>query len=267
MARRKTPRPRVSTKYTWSSASARTRNAQLLREGERAAGEAEERPPAGRAPRGAPCAGPRAAGGAPALLGERGRPSSRRRAARRGRGRGGRTGGRREGARRPPRRAAPSRRAWRLELALDVARQLLDAEGRDLDAEVLGRHVLDEVRLVEDQGVVGGDHLAVAAVLHREVGAEQVVVHDHDVGLERPLAHAGHEAGVEERARLADAVLARGRDLAPEVHDVRHVRDLGAVAGLRSPGPRPRPRGRRGTSSSRRKLPAFAKDEKRRRHR
>ena len=38
-----------------------------------------------------------------------------------------------------------------LELALDVARQLLDAVRRDLHAEVLRRHVLDEVRLVEDR--------------------------------------------------------------------------------------------------------------------
>ena len=40
------------------------------------------------------------------------------------------------------------------------------------------------------------------------------------------------------RARLADAVLAGGRDLAPEVDAVRQVGDLGAVAGLgrRRPG-------------------------------
>ncbi len=111
--------------------------------------------------------------------------------------------------------------------------QLLHAVRGDLDAEVLGGHVLEEVGLVEDHRVVGGDDLAVAArVLHREVGAEQVVVHDHEVGLERALAHAGHPAGVEVGAGLADAVLARGRDLAPEVHGVGQVRDLRAVAGV-----------------------------------
>ena len=54
-----------------------------------------------------------------------------------------------------------------------------------------------------------------------------------------------HEAGVEERARLADAVLARGRDLAPEVDDCRACRATSArspVCGLRAPSPRPRGR-------------------------
>ena len=46
----------------------------------------------------------------------------------------------------------------------------------DLDAEVLGGHVLDQVGLVQDDGVVVGDHRPVAAVLDREVGAEEVVV-------------------------------------------------------------------------------------------
>ena len=119
-----------------------------------------------------------------------------------------------------------------LELALHVAHQLLDLVRGDLHAEVLRRHVLDQVRLVEDERVVGRDHRAVAAVLHREIGAQQMVVHHHDVGFECRLAHARDEAGVEQRARLADAVLARGRDLAPEVDAVRHVGDLGPVAGL-----------------------------------
>ena len=42
-----------------------------------------------------------------------------------------------------------------LQLALHVAAELVDAVRRDLDAEVLGGHVLEEVGLVEDQGVVG----------------------------------------------------------------------------------------------------------------
>ncbi len=126
----------------------------------------------------------------------------------------------------------------RLQLPLDVAGEVLHPVRRDVDAEVLRRDVLDEVRLVEDDRVVGGHHLAVAAVLHREVRAEQVVVHDHEVGLERALAHPRHEARVEQRARLADAVLARRRDLAPELDAVRHVLDLGAVPGLREGGPR-----------------------------
>ena len=101
---------------------------------------------------------------------------------------------------------------------------------------------------------------AVVAVLHREVGAEQVVVHDHDVGLERALAHARHPAGVEVGAGLADAVLARGRDLAPEVDGVGQVGDLARGRRSRSRAPRPRPRGRAGSRPAGGSCPAWPKE-------
>ena len=125
-----------------------------------------------------------------------------------------------------------------LELALDVAAEVLDAVRRDLDPEVLRGHVLQQVGLVQDDRVVVGDHRAVAAVLDREVGAEQVVVDHDEVRLQRALPHARHPAGIEVGAGLADAVLAGRGDLAPEVGTVGQVFDLAAVARLRprSPG-------------------------------
>ena len=124
-----------------------------------------------------------------------------------------------------------------LELALDVAAQVLDAVRRDLDPEVLRGHVLEQVGLVEDQGVVVGDDRAVASVLHREVRAEQVMVDDDEVGFQGALAHARDPAGVEVGAGLPDAVLAGRGDLAPEVGAVGQVLDLAAVARLRPRGP------------------------------
>ena len=78
---------------------------------------------------------------------------------------------------------------------------------------------------------------AVTRLLHREVGAEEVVVDDDEVGLERALAHPRDPARIEVGARLADAVLAAGRDLAPEVDAVGQVCDLAAVAGAACPAP------------------------------
>jgi hypothetical protein len=125
-----------------------------------------------------------------------------------------------------------------LQLALHVAADFVDFVRGHLDPEVLGGHVLDEVGFVQDQGVIGGNDLAVVAVLHREVGAEKVVVDHHDVRLQGALAHARHPAGIEVGAGLADAVLARRGDLAPEVHGVRQVGDLAAIAGGGARDPR-----------------------------
>ena len=71
----------------------------------------------------------------------------------------------------------------------------------DLDAEVAGRDVLEVVRLVEDESLVGRQHGRLLPVVlrlaHREVGGEQVVVHHHDVGLRRPAPGPEQEAAVE----------------------------------------------------------------------
>ena len=92
--------------------------------------------------------------------------------------------------------------------------------GGNDDAEVLGGDVLEEVRLVHDQRVVGRDHLAEARLPDGEIGAQQVVVDDYEIRLDGPLAHHRDEASVEIRARLPDAVFARGGDLSPEIDRV-----------------------------------------------
>ena len=84
------------------------------------------------------------------------------------------------------------------------------------------------------------------------------MVDDHDVGLERALAHARDPAGIEVGTGLADAVLAGGRDLAPEVGGVGQVLDLAAVAGARCAGAQSSTARKSGISSKRRKLPGLA---------
>jgi hypothetical protein len=51
----------------------------------------------------------------------------------------------------------------------------------DATAEVLRRDVFEVMRLVDDRVVAVGNHLAVGALAHRSIGAEQVVVDDHQV--------------------------------------------------------------------------------------
>ena len=78
--------------------------------------------------------------------------------------------------------------------------------------------------------VAGGQQLGDAFVAQHDVGEEQVVVDDDDVGLERVLARLHHEALVVVRAVLAEAVLARRRHVRPDGGVLRHVGELGAVA-------------------------------------
>ena len=82
------------------------------------------------------------------------------------------------------------------------AQQPLHPAARDLRAEVRGRHVLEVVRLVEDQSPVGRQHRRLLPVVrrlaHGEVGGEQVVIHHHHVGLGRSPPGPEQEAPVEE---------------------------------------------------------------------
>ena len=55
------------------------------------------------------------------------------------------------------------REAGGARLALGVAHEVVDAQRGDGEAEVRGGRVLEQVRLVEDEGVVGRDDLPVCS--------------------------------------------------------------------------------------------------------
>ena len=121
---------------------------------------------------------------------------------------------------------------------LAVAGELLEAIVAHCHAEVLGGHVLQLVRLVHDRHLAVGNHLAVRALAHRGVRAEQVMIHHHQIGVRRALPHLRHEAVRVARALGAHAILGRGGDLAPERQIFRQVVDFGAIAGVGVRGPR-----------------------------
>ena len=113
-----------------------------------------------------------------------------------------------------------------------VADQLLHAEAGYLKPEVVGGHVLQRVGLVEDDRVVVGQDLDPGARgPHREVGEEEVVVDEEQLGRRRAGAGAGDEALVPELALATKARVAGGGEIAPGGELVGQV-DLAPVAGL-----------------------------------
>jgi hypothetical protein len=122
------------------------------------------------------------------------------------------------------------------ERAPGVAREHGQLGARDRDAEEVGRHVLEQVRLVEDHRVVVGDRAAGMIAAQRQVGEEQVVVDDHQLRLFGALAHLRHEARFVVPALAADARVGAALDLAPDRRVLGQV-ELGAVAaaGVREP--------------------------------
>ena len=107
---------------------------------------------------------------------------------------------------------------------------------READAEVVGGDVFELVGLVEDDGAGVGEDAGVGGsaglLLDGEVGEEEVVVDDDEVGLERLAAHVGDEAALPVGAGLAEAGFGAGVELVPERGVLGELIDLGAVAGF-----------------------------------
>ena len=117
-----------------------------------------------------------------------------------------------------------------------VFHEPIDAQGRDADAEEIGRDALDLMRLVEDDRVVRRNRAAVAAHLsglQREVGEEQVMIHDDDARALRFAPHPRDVAFVVVLAGCTDSSLRARVHVAPCERVLVQDRELGAVAGLR----------------------------------
>src|ERR1051325_732786 len=88
------------------------------------------------------------------------------------------------------------------------------------------------MRFVEyDRGVVR-QHRAIIAVAQTQVGEEEMVIDDDDVGFLRATAHARDEAGIVVRTLLSETRLRTRVDVSPERERLREIRQLGAIAGL-----------------------------------
>jgi hypothetical protein len=91
-----------------------------------------------------------------------------------------------------------------------IAGQLEQLARRQRFAEEQCRRLGQLVRFVEDHGVGGGQQFGHAGIAQHNVGKEQVMVDDHEVGLLRLLAGAHHEAFLVVRTFAAQAVVPRG---------------------------------------------------------
>ena len=93
------------------------------------------------------------------------------------------------------------------------------------------------MRLVDDHRVGGAEQIAEAVFLEREIGEQQVVIDDDDVGLDRLAARVDHVAAADVGAAVAEAVLARRGDLRPQRMRVAEIRHLGEIAAAAWPAP------------------------------
>ena len=119
---------------------------------------------------------------------------------------------------------------------VNIAGQFFEADIRDGETEVGGRDFFKFVGFVEDHGGGFGQDAGVGRsgglLLDGEVGEEQVVVDDDDVGLECAAAHLGDEAAAVVGTGCAEAGVAAGVELVPESAGLGQSRKFGAVAGF-----------------------------------
>src|SRR5206468_1451160 len=115
-----------------------------------------------------------------------------------------------------------------------VARQLFDAIVRYLEAKVASGDLLDLLRLVENNRRVVGQQAAILRLFQGQVGKEEVMIRNDDVGLGGALVHPGDEATVELLALLPGAGFAARVNAGPQRARVGQAAEFRPVAGLRA---------------------------------
>ena len=86
-------------------------------------------------------------------------------------------------------------------VSLEARQQPAHRAAGDLNAEVVRRHVLEVMSLVQDQALIWWQHRCVLPVVrclaHGQIGCEQVMVHHHDVGFRGAPASPKQKAAIE----------------------------------------------------------------------
>ncbi len=111
-----------------------------------------------------------------------------------------------------------------------IACEFEHLRGRRRLAEERRRGLGQLMGLVEDDRVRGRQQIGDPFVAQHEVGEEQVMIDDDEVGLLRRAPRLHHEALRVMRTFGAEAVLARRRHQRPDRRVLGHLRELGAIA-------------------------------------
>jgi hypothetical protein len=98
------------------------------------------------------------------------------------------------------------------------------------------------MRLIQDDGLRARQQIAEAFVLECEIGQQQVVIHDHDVGGLRVAPRLEHVAASELRTLLAQAVFTRRGNVRPERRLLRQIGEFRQIARLGGRRPACHPR-------------------------
>jgi hypothetical protein len=128
------------------------------------------------------------------------------------------------------------------QLRRDIAQQDLHLAHRPHLAEELCRGIRDLMRLIQDHGLRARQQIAEALVLEREIGKQQVVIHDHDVGGLRVAPRLEHMAASELGTLLAQAVFTRRGNVRPERRLLRQIGEFRQIARLGGRRPACHPR-------------------------
>jgi hypothetical protein len=128
-------------------------------------------------------------------------------------------------------------RACRDQFQARVAHQQFDLPAAETRAEELRGEIRNLVGLIEDHGVRRAEQVTETVFLEREVGQQQVMVDDDDVGLDRLAARLEHVTAADVRAAAPQAVVPRRRDLGAERMCIAEIRQLGEIAGSRGARP------------------------------
>ena len=117
-------------------------------------------------------------------------------------------------------------------LDLGIARQLQQLTGADGVTEEIARHLGQLVCLVDDKRIRTGQQFAETVVFDRKIGAQQVMIDHHDVGLLRTPARLDQMTLAPRVARLAQTVVAGRGHQRPDRRVLGHVTQLADIAAL-----------------------------------
>jgi len=123
------------------------------------------------------------------------------------------------------------RRTRQHELVPGIAHQQFDLAAAETRAEELRGEIGDLVSFVEDHRIGRAQQIAETVFLEREVGEQQMVIDDDDIGIDGLAARVDHVALADVGAAGAEAVVTRGGDLRPQRVRIAHVRHFGKIAG------------------------------------